>query len=116
MAKFSLSRPETQARVAALLSLFSCLSLAALAALVLRHLDTSQWVITYGRSRSLMVQAAAGVTFLLAGIGFGMGLSSAGQRQAGAPDCRPRRAARASTSLNAIERGVRKPRRAIVAA
>jgi hypothetical protein len=79
--KFSLSRHDTQARISAVLAIISCVSLAGLALLVFRNIDRAQWVIAYGKNRGLMVQAAAAVTILLAGIAFGMGLNSAGQRR-----------------------------------
>ncbi len=81
MAKFSLSRPDAQARFSAILSLISCVCLAGLALLVFRHVDSKEWVITYGRTRGQLVMAAAGITILLAVIAFGMGWSSAGQRR-----------------------------------
>ena len=81
MAKFSLSRHDTQAWVGAMVSLFSCVWLAALAALVFRHVDWGQWIITYGKGRYQAILVVAAVTILLAAIGFGMGWSSAGQRR-----------------------------------
>jgi hypothetical protein len=81
VAKFSLSRHDTQARVCVVVSLASCVALAGLAFLVLHHLDRSEWIITYGKQRRMVVQMAAAFTLLLAAIGFGMGLNSAGQRR-----------------------------------
>lgn len=81
MAKFSMSRPDTQARVGAWVSLSSCLGLAGLAALVFRHMDWQQWIITYGSGRQKLILLTAAATMLLAVTGFGMGWSSAGQRR-----------------------------------
>jgi hypothetical protein len=81
MAKFSLSRPDTQARVGALISLASCLGLVALAILVFRHMDWGQWIITYGKGRYQLIGVVGALTILMAAIGFGMGWSSAGQRR-----------------------------------
>jgi hypothetical protein len=61
--------------------LISCLGLVALAVLVFRHVDTKEWTITYGKTRGQMVVGATGVTVLLALIGLGLGISSAGQRR-----------------------------------
>lgn len=81
MAKFSLSRYDTQARVSLGLALFSVVCLLGLAVLIFQHLDLSQWVITYGRFRRLVIMGATAGTILVAAIAFGMGLNSAGQRR-----------------------------------
>ena len=81
MARFSLSRHDTQAKVGAMISLASCVGLAALAFLVLRHIDWGQWVITYGKTRFQLTLVVGAITILMAAIGFGMGWSSAGQRR-----------------------------------
>ncbi len=87
MAKFSLSRYDTQARVSVLVSAVSCIFLAMLTVFVfsidkgLKLLDKSQYIVTYGHTRRLLVLGCGGAAILLAVIGFGMGLNSAGQRR-----------------------------------
>ncbi len=63
------------------LSAAAALSAAALAVLVFRNIDTSDFVIYYGRTRRLVVMVAGAITLLLGVGGFGFGLNSAGQRR-----------------------------------
>ena len=81
MAKFSFSRPDSQARLSAVLSLLSCVTLAGLVFLMKRHLDWKQMVISYGRTRGLIIQATFAVTLLLAASGTYVGWSSVGERR-----------------------------------
>jgi len=82
VAKFSLRRYDTQARVSVIVSLASIASLMVLAYLLCRNLVWSERVIFYGNpTYKLIVYGAAFVTMLLAASGFGFGLNSAGQRR-----------------------------------
>ena len=87
MGKFSLRRYDTQAKVSVLISAVSFVSLLALTVFVFtidkgfRLIDKSQFVITYGPTRKILVLASGACTLLLAVIGFGLGLNSAGQRR-----------------------------------
>jgi hypothetical protein len=85
--KFSLRRYDTQAKVSVLVSALSCVTLLALTVFVFtidkgfRLIDKSQFVITYGPMRKLLVLGSGACTLLLAVIGFGLGLNSAGERR-----------------------------------
>ncbi len=82
MAKFSLRRYDTQARVSVIVSLASIVSLMALVVLLCRNLAWSERVIFYGNPAArLVVYGAAFMTMVLAASGFGLGLNSAGQRR-----------------------------------
>ncbi len=81
MAKFSLRRYDNQARVSIVVSLASVVTLLGLVLVVFRNVDWSEQVIYYGKNRKLAVYGATALTLLLSTIGFGMGLSSAGQRR-----------------------------------
>lgn len=82
MAKFSLSRHDTQARLSVVLSALALVGLVGVVILIFSgHIDYQEKVITYGRNRGLAIQAATAGTLLLGAIGFVMGLSSAGQRR-----------------------------------
>lgn len=82
MAKFSLRRFDTQARVSVIVSLASVVSLIAMVLLLLRNFAWSEGVIFYGNpAYKLIIYGAAFMTMVLAASGFGFGLSSAGQRR-----------------------------------
>ena len=82
MAKFSLRRYDTQARVSVIVSLASIVSLMALVLLLYRNLAWSERAIFYGNpAYKLAVYGAGFVTLLMAASGFGFGLNSAGQRR-----------------------------------
>jgi hypothetical protein len=84
---FSLRRYDTQARVSVFVSLASLVSLLAMTVFVFtidkgfRLIDKSQFVINYGPMRRMLVLATGACTVLLAIIGFGLGLNSAGERR-----------------------------------
>jgi hypothetical protein len=81
VAKFSLRRYDTQARVSVLASVVSIVSLLGLSFVVLQNMNFTELVIYYGPARRLAVFGGTAVTLLLAAIGFGMGLNSVGQRR-----------------------------------
>jgi hypothetical protein len=81
VAKFSLRRFENQAQVSALLSLLSVLPLAVLTFFVMQKIDWAELVLYYGPNRRLAILGTAAVTLVMSAIGFGLGLSSAGQRR-----------------------------------
>lgn len=81
MAKFSLRRYDTQARISVLVSAASAVAALGVAVMMLQHLDRSDWTVYYGPTRRIVILAGAAVTFLLAAGGFGLGLNSAGQRR-----------------------------------
>ena len=81
MAKFSLRRYDTQARVSLITSLASVVTLAGLLAAVIRRTNFAERVLYYGTRTQVAILAATVVTLMLSTIGFGMGLSSAGQRR-----------------------------------
>ncbi|MHC4441470.1 MAG: hypothetical protein ACYTF1_12220 [Planctomycetota bacterium] len=81
MAKFSLRRYDTQARLSAIIALASIVTLIALAYCVFRGTNWTEFVIYHGRYRKPIVYLAAAANLLLATIGFGLGFNSAGQRR-----------------------------------
>lgn len=82
MAKFSLRRYDTQARMSVAVAIVSLVSLAATCGLIFRHVDFSQFLIIYGNNtRKLLIYSGGALTLLLAGIAFGFGINSAGQRR-----------------------------------
>ena len=81
MAGFSLRRYDHQAVASVVMSGAAVLSALALALLVFRNVDTTDFVIYYGRTRRLLVLIAGAATMLLGAAGFGLGLNSAGQRR-----------------------------------
>ena len=91
MAKFSLRRYDNQALVSVVISLASLVALLGLAFIVFRYTvfpeGASSWKeylnfdILYGKNRKMAIMAGTAMTLLLAAIGFGMGLNSAGQRR-----------------------------------
>ncbi|NLE59351.1 MAG: hypothetical protein GX616_13400 [Planctomycetes bacterium] len=81
MAKFSLRRYEEQARVSFVAALASVVTFVGLLALVLRRFSLQEMAIFYGQRTYLAVLVATAVTALLAVIGFGLGISSVGQRR-----------------------------------
>lgn len=84
---FSLRRYDTQARVSVFVSLAACASLLAMTVFVFtidkgfRLIDKTQFVITFGPMRRLLILGTGACTILLAIIAFGLGLNSAGQRR-----------------------------------
>lgn len=81
MAKFSLRRYDVQARFSVYISTAACLPLLAMMAIMFRHINIEDLAMIVGPKRKIAVLAAAGVTLLMAAIGFGMGFNSAGQRR-----------------------------------
>ena len=81
MAKFSLRRPDTQARVSLITSLASVVTLAGLIAVVIHETDFTERVVYYGWVANIAVLGATALTLMLSAVGFGLGLSSAGQRR-----------------------------------
>ena len=87
MARFSLSRYETQARFGLLIALVALLCLLGQVGVTLNvhkgfeGLDREQWIIRYGHARKLGVYAATAVTIAAAVIAVGFGYNSAGQRR-----------------------------------
>jgi hypothetical protein len=73
--------------VSVFVSAAACVSLLAMTVFVfaidkgLRLLDRTQYVINYGPVRKLLVFGTGACTLLLAIVGFGLGLNSAGQRR-----------------------------------
>ncbi|GMU23085.1 MAG: hypothetical protein AMXMBFR13_31680 [Phycisphaerae bacterium] len=87
MPNFSLRRYDTQARFGMIVSLLSAGTLLVLAGLIFsadkrfQYFDASELTVHYGPTRRIAVLAAGGLTALLAALGFGFGLNSAGQRR-----------------------------------
>ena len=82
MAKFSLRRYETQARMSLIVGILSSVCLLMLGYLVFRNADLTEWVIYYGqRWRGRAVQAMGALTVLSGIFALGFGLNSAGQRR-----------------------------------
>ena len=81
MAKFSLRRYDTQARVSAIFALASILTLIVMTYFVFRGTEWSEFVIYYGRNRKPIVYLAAAVNLFMATVAFGLGFNSAGQRR-----------------------------------
>lgn len=82
VAKFSLRRYDTQARVGVFLSILSILSLLGFAGLILTSsIDWAQFSFSYGARRKLAMLGATAVTLGLAAAAAGFGYNSAGQRR-----------------------------------
>jgi hypothetical protein len=81
VAKLSLRRVEDQARVSVVLSLLSVLPWAAATFWILRKFDYKEFMFYYSPRTRAGVMICAVVAILLSAIGFGLGLSSAGQRR-----------------------------------
>lgn len=82
MARFSLRRFETQARMSLIIGIFSCLCLLVLGYLVFHNINWSEWVIYYGHKwRRQAVHVGAAITVMAATAALGFGLNSAGQRR-----------------------------------
>lgn len=81
MAKLSLRRFDTQAKVSVLFSAVSVLPLAALVFFVLRRFDVREMLLTYGSPTKYAILGSALMTMMLAAAGFGFGLNSAGQKR-----------------------------------
>ena len=91
MAKFSLRRYDNQALVSIVISLASLVALLGLAFIAFQNTvfpeGASSWKeylnfdIPHGKNRKMAVAGGTAMTLLLAAVGFGMGLNSAGQRR-----------------------------------
>lgn len=85
MAKFSLRRSDSQAQASLVLSLISLLPLAAMvvfmAQFLKRGLNVQEVVFYYGPRGRAVTLICALSTMMLSAAGFGLGLSSAGQRR-----------------------------------
>ena len=82
MAKFSLRRYDTQARVSVIVSLASVVSLIAMVVMLIRNFVWSELVIFYGNPvYKMIVYGAAFATLVMSAFGFGFGFNSAGQRR-----------------------------------
>ncbi len=83
MARTSLRRYDTQARVAFILSCLATLGMIAIMILLIRNYVGDLRVIAYGRKSMYgpMIYVATMLTLLLAGAGAAMGAVSAGQRR-----------------------------------
>lgn len=85
MAKFSLRRFDTQARVSVYLSAASAVCLIALSGLLFRHprLALMENIIPYkpGGAKMILIYLFGALAFGLGAAGFGFGLNSAGQRR-----------------------------------
>jgi hypothetical protein len=87
LAKFSLRRFDTQARVGLWLSLLAALLLLAELVIVFNihkgfeGVDAKEWTIYHGRTRRTAVYAAVGLTLVFAVAGMGFGFNSAGERR-----------------------------------
>ena len=81
MAKFSLRRYDTQARVGMAISLLAVLPLAFLAFCILQRMDWTQGSFWYGSLRRWAILLSGAATIGMSAIGFGLGLNSVGQRR-----------------------------------
>ena len=81
MAKFSLRRYDTQARVGVIISLLSIAPLMGLVALIGWKMEMSEWVLYYGPRFSLAFYPTTLAALGLSTIGLGFGFNSAGQRR-----------------------------------
>lgn len=82
MAKFSLRRYDTQARMSVIFGMLSALGILALGVLVFHNFDFSEMAIPYARPwRRQVVFLTAAVTLGIATTALGFGFNSAGQRR-----------------------------------
>ena len=81
MARFSIRRYDTQARISAIVALASISTLVIMTYFVFRGMNWTECVIYYGQLRKPLVYLAAAASLLLGTIGFALGFNSAGQRR-----------------------------------
>jgi hypothetical protein len=81
VAKFSLRRPEEQAKASIRLSLGSVLTFAGFAFLIYQRFSGPEFAVFYGSQRKLAVMLSAAITLLLSVAGLGLGYNSADQRR-----------------------------------
>jgi hypothetical protein len=81
VAKFSLRRYDTQAKVSIYIAIASVVTLLGQAFLVLQNISTQDAVIYYGPTRRMAVLGATATTLFLAVLAFGFGFNSVGQRR-----------------------------------
>jgi hypothetical protein len=82
VAKFSLRRYDTQARVGVFFGILSLLSLLGFAGLILTsNMDWGEYSFSYGARRRLAMLGATAVTLGLGAAALGFGYNSAGQRR-----------------------------------
>jgi len=84
MAKFSLRRYDTQARLSIIIALASIVTMLGLVYCIFRKnmgVFFEEFVLYHGPNRKLAIYLATAITILLAVFGFGLGYNSAGQRR-----------------------------------
>jgi hypothetical protein len=81
VAKFSLRRVENQAQASVIVSLLSVLPWAAATFWILKKFDYAEKMLYYGQGGRTGLLVCVTAALLLSAVGFGLGLSSAGQRR-----------------------------------